>query len=171
MKETIMLLPLKGIRFNDTAICFGMTCPEAEAILGPVQNTYRNRCYFLNGELALDFDGAGALEFIEFLGGPGGELSPEVYGLSVFDTDAGALLAALEEKGGTAVDMDGGYTVTFPALSIGLYREISPADVEAMIREMAKMDVTTLGHVNLAAEQCRASRWETIGLGRENYYA
>jgi len=171
MKDTIVLLPLEGIRFNDTAIPFGITRPAAEDILGPVQNVHRNRCYYLNGELALDFDGDGTLEFIEFLGGPGGTLSPELFGLPVFEADAQELQALLEENGGPAVDVDGGYTVTIPALSIGLYREISPADIDELVRAMSKMDVTALGHVDLAAEQCRASHWETVGLGRKNYYA
>lgn len=171
MKHPITLFPLEGIEVDGRAIRFGMSRPVAEEILGSAKNVHRNRCYFLNSELALDFDGGGTLEFIEFLGGPGGELSPEVYGLPVFDTDAQELLELFEEKGGPARDEDGGYTVTIPALSVGLYREISPADVEELIREMAKMDVTTLGHIDLAAEQRRASHWETVGLGKENYYA
>ena len=170
MKETAILLPLKGIELRGAQLCFGITRAGAEAILGPAQNVRANRCYFLNSGLALDFDGAGKLEFIEVLSGPGGELSPEIYGLSAFDTDAQELLALLEEKGGPSDDLDCGYTVTVPALSVGLYREIAPTDVEELVRAMAKMDVTTLGHVDLAAEQRRASRWETIGIGRENYY-
>ena len=170
MDHKITLLPLEGIDFDHTRLSFGSTRTEAESALGPVQNVHRNRCYFFNGELALDFDGADRLEFIEFLGGPGGTLSPALFGLSVFDTDAQELLDLLEEKGGPADDVDGGYTVTVPSLSVGLYREISPADVEELVRAMSRMDVTTLGHVDLAAEQRRAQRWETIGIGRENYY-
>jgi hypothetical protein len=40
-----------------------------------------------------------------------------------------------------------------------------------MVRQMAKMDVTALGAFNLDAEQRRANRWETIGIGTKNYYA
>jgi len=170
MKRQFTICPLEGIRFDDVGIFFGMTRAQAEVVLGPVQKVHRNRCYFLDGELALDFDGADRIEFIEFLGGPEGKLVPELYGLSVFETDAEELLALLKEKG-SCEDLDGGYTVTVPALSIGLYREISPADVGELVRAMSRMDVTTLGHVDLAAEQRRAARWETVGIGRENYYA
>ena len=171
MKKQMTLIPLKGIEVNGAPISFGMSRSETERILGPADREHKNRRYYLGGELALDFDGANGIEFIEFLGGSEGALSPELYGLPVFDTDAGELLALLEEKGGESDDLDGGYTVTVPALSVGLYREIAPADVEELVRAMAKMDVTTLSHVNLADEQRRAARWETVGIGKEHYYA
>lgn len=171
MKTEITLLPLIGVEFDGHSLRFGMTRAAAEAILGGAQRSHKNRCYYLGGELALDFDAEDGLEFIEFLGGAEGTLRPDLYGLSVFDTDAQELLEVLEKRRGPCVDEDGGYTVTVPALSIGLYREISPADVEGLIREMSKMDVTTLGHVDLAAEQRRCARWDTIGLGKPNYYA
>ena len=74
-------------------------------------------------------------------------------------------------SGRTTAFGEAGYSYALRRLSIGLYREITPADVEEMVREMAKMDVTTLGHIDLTAEQRRAARWETIGIGREHYYA
>ena len=166
----ILLCPLMGMEFNGAPIRFGQSRAEVEAILGAAERCHNSRCYYFNGELALDFDSADAVNFIEFLGGPGGKLSPELYGLSVFETDADQVLEMLSARG-EAVDQDGGYTVIVPDLSIGLYREITPSDVEEMVRQMAKMDVTALGEFNLDAEQRRASRWETIGIGTKNYYA
>ena len=53
---------------------------------------------------------------------------------------------------------------------MGIYREITPADVEEMIREMVRMDLTAMGEMNLEEEKRRAHHWLTIGIGRENYY-
>ena len=170
MKHTITILPLCGIEFDGKAVRFGQGREAVEAVLGPVQKEHGSRAYYWGGELALDFDSAHKVNFIEFLGGPGGALSPELCGLPVFDTDAEELLEQLKCAGGEIVDEDGGYTIIVPSMSVGLYREITPADVEEMVRQMANMDVTHLGHVDLAAEQRRAARWETVGIGRENYY-
>ena len=166
----ILLVPLIGMEFNGASIRFGQSRAEAEAVLGAAERCHNSRCYYFDGELALDFDSADAVNFIEFLGGPGGKLSPELYGFPVFETDAEKVLELLSARG-EAVDQDGGYTVTVPELSVGLYREITPSDVEEMVRQMARMDVTTLGEFNLDAEQRRANRWETIGIGTKNYYA
>lgn len=166
----IVLLPKIGIEWNGKSLCFGQSRAEVDGLLGEPEMVRNSRCYYRNQELALDFDAEGKVEFIEFLGGAEGEVSPELYGLPVFRTDAAELLDLLSEHG-EIVDEDGGYTITVPELSIGLYREITPTDVEAMVRQMANMDVTALGEFDLDAEQRRANRWETIGLGREHYYA
>ena len=165
----ILLFPLIGMEFNGNALRFGNTRGEAERLLGAAERVRGSRCYYLGGELALDFDGADKLEFIECLGGSRGALRPELYGVSVFEADADELLEQLASRG-TPEDLDGGYTVTVPELSIGFYREITPADVEAMVREMSRMDVTTLGHVNLEEEYRRARRWDTVGIGGKDYY-
>ena len=171
MKHSVTIIPLRGVEFDGKTVTFGQSREEVETLLGPVQKEHGSRAYYCSCELAIDFDSADKVNFIEFLGGPGGALSPELCGLPVFDTDAEELLEQLKCSGGEIVDEDGGYTVTVPSMSVGLYREITPSDVEEMIRQMANMDVTLLGHVDLAAEQRRAARWETIGIGRENDYA
>ena len=165
----ILLFPLNGMEFNGSLLRFGDAREDAERLLGPAEFVRGNRCYYLGGELALDFDESGKLEFIECLGGIQGTLQPELYGESVFAADADELLKRLTSRGAPE-DQDGGYTVTIPALSIGFYREITPADVEAMVREMSRMDVTTLGHVNLEEEYRRARHWDTVGIGGRDYY-
>ncbi len=170
MEEKIVLLPLEGVRFGERMLRLGDGRAAAEELLGPAEWVYGNRCYYRNQELGLDFDEGDTLQFIEFLGGEQGELSPELYGCSVFYTNAEELIGLLGQYG-EVVDEDGGYTMTIPTISIGLYREVTPADVETLSREVAQINMTTLGHVNLAAEQARAARWETIGIGIENYYS
>ena len=165
----ILLFPLIGMELDGRSVRFGQNRAEVDGILGEPEMVRNSRCYYRNKELALDFDTEDRVEFIEFLGGAEGELSPELYGCPVFQTGAAEILNLLSAHG-EIVDEDGGYTITVPSLSVGLYREIAPSDVEAMVRQMANMDVTALGEFDLDAEQRRANRWETIGIGRENYY-
>ena len=166
----IVLFPLTGMEFQGSSLRFGDTRAKVEGLLGPAGHVHGSRCYYLGGELALDFDGAGKLNFIEFLGGAGGALQPELYGVPLFRTDGEALLELLAGHG-TPTHLDGGYTVTVPEISLGLYREITPADVEAMVEEMARIDVTNLSHVDLEAERQRSRRWDTVGIGTKDYYS
>jgi len=170
MEQKLTLLPLTGVEWQGQTIPFGISVQEADGMLGAPDQAGENRRYYFGNELRLDFDGAGKLNFIEFLGGTGGTLQPELYGAPLFRTDAEELLELLAGHG-TPTDLDGGYTVTVPEIGLGLYREITPADVDAMVEEMARMDVTTLGHVNLEEECRRANHWDTIGIGTKDYYS
>ena len=172
MEYQITMLPLEGIELNGAHISFGMNRAEAEAVLGAAENVRNNRHYYLNSELALDFDGEGKLEFMEFLGGVDGELQPKLFGEDVFAADADELLAMLSERNGPDIDDDEAeYGYSLRALSIGLYREITPADVDAMLLEMGSMKLESLGGIEVEEEMKKAHHWETIGIGRENYYA
>ncbi len=172
MEYQITLLPLEGIELNGARISFGMSRGEAEAILGPAKDVRKNRCYYLDGELALDFDGEGTLEFMEFLGGVDGELHPMLFGQDVFAADADELLSMLSERNGPDIDDDEAeYGYSLRALSIGMYREITPADVDAMLLEMGSMKLESLGGIDVEEEMKKAHHWETVGIGRENYYA
>jgi hypothetical protein len=166
----ILLFPLIGMEFNGKSLRFGDTRAEVENILSPAGNVQETRSYYLGGELALDFDEAGELEFIEFLGGIDGTLQPELYGKSVFHTTADEVLELLGSHG-SPVDEDGGYTVVVPEVSLGLYREITPGDVEEMVRELMNVELTALGHIDLESENRRANHWGTIGIGKKDYYA
>ena len=59
---------------------------------------------------------------------------------------------------------------------MGVWRETTPEDVEAMIASMraVKDNVTALVSGDIAAaveeERRRAGRWESIGIGRSDYY-
>lgn len=162
------LIPLVGIEWNGQTVSFGCGGDAVERVMG-IPREKRGRQWFYP-DLRVDFDEGERLEFIEFLGGAAGEWSPELFGLDVFRTPAEELCAVLESRAGEAEDEDGGYTFLYPSLSIGLYREVSPADIEQLVRAISRIDLTTLGHVDLAGEQRRAEFWETVGIGKENYY-
>lgn len=171
MEQKLTLLPLVGMEWQGQTLPFGASPQEADGVLGTPDQAGENRRYYFDSELRLDFDRAGRLEFIECMGGPEATLQPELYGLPVFQTDAEELTELLKEKnGGDPVDEEEGFSYAFPAISVGLYRELTPAAVDEMVRELARIDLTAMSEFNLAAEILRAHRWETVGIGRENYY-
>ena len=161
------------MEWDGTTLNFGCDREKAAVLLGAAEETRGGRCYYRGGELALDFDGEGRLEFIEFLGGPEGVLRPELYGKDVFDCDADELLELLTEHNGPDVDEnEAPYCYALRGLSVGLYREVAPEDIDAMLREMCRMDLTRVGEIgmDMEAEQNKAHRWAAVGIGKENYY-
>ena len=165
----IEIRPLAGIVINDTEIKLGASEGDVRAVLGDPSSKGKNALYFCNNELRFDFNN-GRVEFIEFLGGLDGELQPEIYGVPAFQTDADELFEVLKHKNnGSIDDSEAEYSYGFREISVGIYREITPYDVQEMI---ADSHVTT-GQVNdedVDEEMRRASHWGTIGIGVPNYY-
>ena len=167
----ILLFPLIGIEYDGISIRFGDGEETVSHVLGEPDARQGRRCYYCNHELALDFDAEGGVEFIEFLGGADSVLRPGLYGQDVFEADADELLSILLERNGTDVDdSEAGYSYALRRLSIGLYREITPDDVNAMLKEMCNMDLTQMGGLDIEEEQKKARHWGTVGIGRANYY-
>ncbi|MBQ8646993.1 MAG: hypothetical protein IJ484_02490, partial [Oscillospiraceae bacterium] len=111
------------------------------------------------------------VECVEFLAGAEGALRPVICGVSAFDTDADVLAdLLLEHSGGEVIDEERGYSLQFPAIGIGVYRETTPADVQQMIGEMQADGIPTEDNEDVAAELRRASRWATLGAGVAGYY-
>lgn len=171
MDHHVILHPREGMEFDGAFLRFGDSRAETEALLGLPEDRQPNRSFHLRGELRLDFDGEGKLEFMEFLGGLRGELQPLLYDRSVFQTDAQELLELLLEHNGPDVDdSEAEYSYALRELSVGLYREITPADVRAMVLELTRLDLTSLSQVDLNTDRERANHWETVGMGRPGYY-
>ena len=172
MNAVIVLFPLIGMEFNGLSVRFGQSRAEVEKMLGEPESVHNSRCYYFAGELALDFDGDGGLQFIEFLGGADSALRPDLYGQDVFAADADELLALLAERNGPDID-DGEaeYGYALRKLSVGLYREITPADVKNMLLEMSSIKLDRLSGVDVDEEMKKAHHWAAIGIGRKNYYA
>ena len=88
MEHLILLFPLLGMEFDGKSLRFGQSREEVEELLGTPERARGSRCYYFDGELALDYGGEGTLNFIEFLGGPEGALQPKLYGVHVFEAEA-----------------------------------------------------------------------------------
>ena len=146
MNETLLLLPLTGVEWKGHRVSFGDPRARVEEVFG-APSEVKNALYYF----------ASPLRFVE--------------------TDAQELLNLLErENAGDVDDSEAGYCYAFRNISVGVWRETTPEDVEAMIASMraVKDNVTALVSGDIAEaveeERRRAGRWESIGIGRPDYY-
>lgn len=164
------IYPLEKIVLGDVSIAFGMTKKEVERLLG-FATSIGERHYYFGAELAISYDKHETVEFVEFLGGREGTLRPMIYGVSAFDENAEALMALLIEKNhGDIGDHENGHSYQFMNLSIGIYREMTPRDVEEMIAEMKAHGIPTEQNPDLEADKEKALHFATVGAGACGYY-
>lgn len=127
----VVITPLKGIRIGDKPINLYSTSGEIKAVLGEPECVRNNSLYYFASELRIDIGKNDKAEFIEFLGGTDGALQPTIYGVPAFGTDADGLYKLLAEKnGGDINDSENGYSYAFLNISVGVYRESIPSDIE-----------------------------------------
>ncbi len=166
----IEIIPLEKVIFDGVPVCLGADMSAVEAAIGKGEQV-GNRYYHFNTNVAIDYDAEKRVEFIEFLGGTDGELHPIIYGVPAFETDAEALVNLLREKNGVEVDdSENGYSLAFLNISIGVYRETTPRDVEEMIDEMKADGIPTDNNEDIRMENRKAHHWATIGVGVKRYY-
>lgn len=166
--DEIIILPLDGIRLDGKEIRLGSTADELKAALGEPE-LVRNSMYYFDSELRFDLGADGKTEFIEFLGGTDGALQPVIYGAPAFKTTADDLYKLLAEKNGGGIDSENDYSYAFLNLSVGVYRESVPSDIEEMIAE-AERGGCPMSAEDIAEERKKAAFWATIGLGLTGYY-
>ena len=163
------IYPLEKVIVNGITLCLGMTRSEVEALLGAGQEI-GNRCYYFNGEAAIDYK-EGKVEFIEFLGGADGICKPEIYGVSAFDIHAEELIERLKKRNdGEFSDVENGHCCIFSKIGVGAYREAVPKEIEEMIEEAAAFG-TPMSPDEIEYESKRADYFATIGVGIAGYYA
>ncbi len=166
----IEMLPLIGIKVGGSEIAFSASREDVERLLGAPYSERGASIYYFNNELRFDFDKSGGIEFVELLGGIDGELRPQIYGLSAFETDADELYNVLAEKNkGEIADNENGYSYAFFNISVGIYRETIPDNVREMIEEAAG-EGYPMSAEDINAEMRRARHWATIGIGNRGYY-
>ncbi len=164
----IEIFPLEKMVMDGSSLFLGMTQSEAEKIIGKGE-FFGYRYYYFNSELAVSYDSAGKINFIEFLGGIDGRLKPVIYCVSAFDTDADELYELLKQYNGDSIDTERGYSYSFINLSVGVYREAVPEEVTEMIGEAASLGVPMSNH-EIEYETRKAHHWATIGFGVKDYY-
>jgi len=166
----VVITPLKGIHIGDKPINLYSTSGEIKAVLGEPECVRNNSLYYFASELRIDIDNNDKAEFIEFLGGTDGALQPTIYGVPAFGTDADGLYKLLAEKnGGDINDSENGYSYAFLNISVGVYRESIPSDIEEMIAE-AESEGYPMSTEDIAEERRKAAFWATIGIGIGGYY-
>lgn len=164
----IEIYPLDKVLIDGVEICLGMEQSAVEMAIGKGQ-LIGKRCYYFNNEIAIDYSNC-KVEFIEFLGGADGALKPTIYGISAFETQANDLFDALKKQNnGIIRDSENGYSYQFENISVGVYREAVPKEVEEMIEEAASFG-NPLPDDEIRYEMKRANHWATIGVGITGYY-
>lgn len=136
----MILFPLEKVVLDDIEIRLGMAKSDVEVVLG-IGKTFDESRYYYQDELAIDYSSKdNTVEFIELLGGPDGEMQPEIYGVKAFQIDADELEKILCKHNGADVDDSEDDSRGYLKISVGIYRE---------------------NYVD---------RWETIGIGVKGYY-
>lgn len=168
--EDIVIIPLKGVRIGGREVRLGCTIDDLKNTLGEPELVNKNRLYYFDSKLRVDFGEDGKAEFIEFLGGTDGDLQPVIYDVPAFKTSADELYALLAEKnGGEINDSEDGCSYAFLNTSVGVYRESTPENVEEMISE-AENEGFPMSAEDIAEERKKADFWATIGIGIAGYY-
>lgn len=170
MNKTFILKPLEGLEWDGNLIPLGCTKKDIKSIFGDPEVS-QGSFYYFDNELRFDFNKKGKLEFIEFLGGIDGRLKPMIYDIPAFESDASEVEELLRVKNaGDVDDAEGEYSSSFLNISVGVYRDITPSDVQEMIEEMKADKIPTEGNEDLENDKRRANHWATIGIGVEGYY-
>ena len=166
----IEIYPQEMVVIDGAEIYFGMKRSAVETAIGKGQ-LVRNRYYYYNNEMAIDYNVDKEVEFIEFLGGIDGSLHPNIYGVSAFEVFADDLVNLLRQKNaGEVGDSERGYCYSFFNISIGIYRERKLSDVEEMIAEQKVSGIPFEDNDYVAMEMKRANHWSAIGAGIKEYY-
>ena len=134
-------------------ISFGMSYDQVVSILGepdqPLSGLWRSdtkRAGWREGGLAIHFHPS--VIFIEFSRDIG--LVPKLLGIDVFSTPAAEVVTALESEGHSfdATDPELGHTYVFPAIQVGLWRQVLPE----------------------ADDDEEGRYFDTVSAGRDGYY-
>ena len=164
----IKIHPLDKVVFDNVSICLGMEKSAVELALGAGE-AIGNRYYYFHSEMAIDYHG-NKVDFIEFLGSVDGKMKPTIYGVSAFETQANDLFDVLKKQNnGVIRDSENGYSYQFENISVGVYREAVPKEIEEMIEEAASFG-NPMSDDEMQYEMKRANHWATIGIGVTGYY-
>lgn len=170
MHYMIELIPLVGICFEGKHVELLAAKEKVENVLGTEYETEGDSVYYFENELRVDFDQKGRVEFIEFLGGMNGNIQPQIYGVNAFQIEADDLYKILRNKNnGDINDNENGYSFNFLGISVGIYRECTPEDVQEMIRE-SRAEGEPMDLEEIECETRKANHWAAIGIGVMGYY-
>lgn len=164
----IEICPLEKVVLDGTPVFLGMDRAAVERVLGEGELAGA-RYYYFNSEMAIDYR-ENKVDFIEFLGGIDGTLKPVIYEISAFESHADDLFALLKKQNnGEIEDQEHGYSYQFPNISVGIYREAIPDEIEEMIAEAAGSG-EPMSDAAIEFERRRADHWASIGVGAAGYY-
>ncbi|MBR3646154.1 MAG: hypothetical protein IKN54_07020 [Lachnospiraceae bacterium] len=165
------LSPLKGIELDSIKIDLGEAKNDVIQTLGEPVLIEDNSYYFYDNDLRIDFDEDDNVEFIEILGGMEGSIKPEIYGIDPFKNEADKVYELLKEKNVKGIsDEECGYAYSFVGISVGVYREAIPDDLEEYLEELEESGINPEDDDDYQYEYQLAHHFSTIGIGVKDYY-
>lgn len=170
----IEILPLDGIYIEKLGkILLGQSKSDIEKLLGqPSTKSSPNRLFYKDYELRIDLNKKSQIEFIEFICGPFPEKTEiSIYGVDPFKVGADNLINILSKKNnGQIDDSEADYSFAFINISVGVWRDATPEDVEESIAESKANNEYEENKQLLEQDLIKANNFCTIGIGIENYY-
>jgi hypothetical protein len=168
-KKVFEIIPLHGISWNGQALSFGDSAEQVRAVLGKPEVADGAYFYF-DSDLVIQFDHHRRVEFFGFVGGKEGSIDPVLCGMHLFATDGDLVVEELKRCNGDDMVLgDHGHSLLFLQLSVCLYREQTPSDVDAAAAELVERGENIADYA-VAEQKSQASRWTSLGVGREGYY-
>jgi hypothetical protein len=169
----IEIKPLEGISITGVGeVLFGQSMLEVTSLLGqPSAHSDATQSFYDNYELRIDFDEQG-VSFIEFIYGPYPErIVLSLYGINPFTIGADQLIELLSsQNNGPIDDSEAAYCYAFLNISVGVWREATPKDIQSCIDE-AKLDGTPIDQIHQWEEELESvQNFWTVGIGRKGYY-
>ena len=156
--------PLEKAVLVKIEIFFGMVRKDVEKLIGAGEKI-DNRSYYFNSCLMLEYNEKNQLVFLECSQGIGTVMIDDI---DIFHTKAGTVKEYLAQKNGTPPDeTEIGYEAYFPALSVGLYRDITPDDAAGMIQEIIQegRELTSRQKQELENDTYRAGFGQVASIG------
>ena len=164
----IDLLILEGASFDGEKLLFGQKIDVVPRCLG-TPDQMENAYYFLDNTVSIHVDQDGCIEFIEV--STDDPLTICCDGQNLSELPQEALLDFLREKNKNEIQVEENrHSFTFVHISTGLYYDITPEDVEEIIRESKADGVYGEMKEEIQADIERAKRPSAIGIGKAQYY-
>ena len=169
----IKIFPLIGIEIEGLGtIKLGEEKAEIETLFGLPETAFDNQSFYDKYEFRIDYDKFNKVEFIEFIYGPYPEKSElTIFNINPFSIGDQNLIDLLtKENNGEIDDSEAEYCYSFKEISVGIFRESTPKDVEEMIVEMKENGDYEENKNWVEEDLDKSKNFWTIGIGVKNYY-
>jgi hypothetical protein len=177
----IDIKPLSGIDIQNIGkINLGQNRKDVERTIGlPNSSKIRSfndlktdSSFYDMYEFRIDYDGNNTVEFIEFIYGPfPTKADLRIYEVDPFKVDATKLIEILSHHdSGKVNDLEAPYSFAFENISVGIWRQSSPLDMQELIDEKKEDKTYDIDKDWTDEELEKSNHFWTIGIGRKDYY-
>jgi len=167
MKKIIKLMPLEGILIqNSLQIRLGMSDKELYNIIGKPDNKYEQEIFYDEYDIKIELDSFNKIEYIEILSNE--IINVEIYKINPLELYADQLIDLLKEKNGGDIFVEGnGIGYIFNNISVRLWRESIPDDINDIIIESKQDGVYDEMKDEIMSDLEKSKKFTTIGIGKK----